>query len=307
MGLTKKKDVSPPQGLTFNIRIKIRKIRNLRILEDLETKEMPVSCDNIKEIETETAIGLNCLTSEEINGTPAGMQIITDDINSIGGIPEDADPDKLKSNVDYSKKENLQLINDLPTVNITEFDGSDCEENGTYVIKGIIAENKNNFKSNYKNVIVPFSSPDSSGLCDVSLDNKNVTFNCNNREKFDISSIIFEPTIIQDSEKNITFKINGYIDKKRFACDLSVNSVLESGNTTPSFFNSPIKNTKSSGISGAAIAGIVICLVAAVAVIATIIICIKTGKIANVQAGTQINESRSTLNSINNIPQKNIL
>ena len=163
------------------------------------------------------------------------MELNTDNIEDISGIPDDADPSKLNYAVDYNIPENLKLIESLPDV-LESVDGSNCEEDGSYTIKGIV---KNGNLSNYNNVEIPFSSPDSSILCDIIAKDKNVTMNCQNKEKFDISSIVFVPSIIQDFNNKEIFKLDGYYNQKRFTCAMSVYSETpykENSNVSTAFY-----------------------------------------------------------------------
>ena len=54
---------------------------------------------------------------------------------------------------------------------------------------------------------------------------------CHNKEKFDVSTIMFEQRLIKDSEGNFLFNLNNYTNQKQFACDISVNSTLPSSKT----------------------------------------------------------------------------
>ena len=118
---------------------------------------------------------------------------------------------------------------------------------------------------------------------------------CENSEKFDISQIIIDRSLIQDSEGNYIFIINSYSTAEQFACDISLNSVklnttiIESTNsTTPSDTSSTtssptspvaetdipyfIKSRKTGGsLTGGAMAGIAIACLIAVAAILIII------------------------------------
>ena len=268
MGLTKKnKAPIGPKHYQANVKYRLR-LNNLRQLqeESLGSVELPVTCN--AESEFDTAVGLNCLTDQEANGVPEGIELNTDNIEDIAGIPDDADPSKLNYAVDYSNKENLQLIESLPEVEIESVDGSNCEEDGSYTIKGIV---KKGDLSNYNNVEIPFTSPDSTGLCDITVIDKNVTMNCQNKEKFDISSIVFSPSVIQDFNNKEIFKLDDYYNQKRFACAMSVYSETPDKENSTSLSNNFAMKKKSGGLSGGAIAAIVICSIAALAAIAIVI------------------------------------
>ena len=287
----------PPPPIQYTITIIIISRRNLRQLEQTES-EQEVTCYNNTDIQNDpevskTIVGVDCQTNNEISGTIGGMQVNTDDLNDIGGMPEGADPSQLDNKIDYSKLENLKEISSLPTVNITSMNGSDCEDYGNYTIEGEVIEGELT-DGEYQNVIIPFGFPDSSGLCVVKAKSGKVDVVCQNREKFDYSSISYEPSVIKNVSDIALFKIGSYTNQKKFACDLSVFSELPADNSTTGI-NSLNKNNKSSGLSGAAIAAIVICLVAAVIIISAIIICIKKGKIKRQEENITEN---STINKL---------
>ena len=192
----------------------------------------------------------------------------------------------------------MKLIDSLPTVEIESVDGSVCEEDGTYTINGKVTDGELN---SHSNVVVPFGSPDSKGLCDITVNNKYVTMKCNNKEKFDVSPIILESQVIQDSENKEILKLNSYMNQKRFACAMSVNSEIPENSTTTdttsSFFNIPMKK-KSGGLSGGAIAAIVICSIIALAIVGIIIAMAKSGKLGS-QNQQQSDYSLRTNSSVN--------
>ena len=304
MALTRKNKAPFAQRhFEVNVRYRLR-LNNLRQLADsLGAVDLPVTCSVISELDT--ACGLNCVTDKDANGTPAGIQLNTDDIDDIAAIPDDADPSKLNYAIDYSDPANLKLIDSLPTVEIESVDGSNCEEDGSYTIKGKVTDGELN---SHSNVVVPFGSPDSNGLCDITVNNKEVTMKCNNKEKFDISSIIFEQQVIQDSENKEILKLNGYYNQKRFACAMSVyseietpennNSTTTTENTPTTFSNLPMRK-KSGGLSGGAIAAIVICSIVALAIVGIIIAMAKSGKFSS-QNQQQSDYSLRTNSSVNN-------
>ena len=110
---------------------------------------------------------------------------------------------------------------------------------------------------------------------------------CQNKEKFTISQILIDRHIVQDSEGNEIFIVNSFTSPEQFACDISLNSVVT--NVTANVNSTePIQSTDKTvrniyhkkngdGLTGGAIAAIVICLVVAFAVVAAIIVLAKKG------------------------------
>ena len=62
------------------------------------------------------------------------MRIDDEENAEISGIPQNADPSKIKIAVDFSKLENLKLINELPLVQVKSINGSNCSLSGSYII-----------------------------------------------------------------------------------------------------------------------------------------------------------------------------
>jgi len=155
------------------------------------------------------------------------MKIETEFIENISGIPENANPIVLQEGtIDYSNKNNLEKINDLPVINITNINGDTCPENGQYIINAKVVEDKNNqLKNKYNNVEIRFSMPESSGLCEIII-NDNVSMTCENKEKFDTSQILVERNVVQDQEGNDIFIINSFTNLEVFGCDISYNSTI---------------------------------------------------------------------------------
>ena len=272
----------------FPLKTKVIKIKprlnNLRILEDtsLSNEELSITC-TLNGEKSITAVGYNCLSDKEASNTPSNIRLITDDIDFIAGIPDDIDPSELNYAIDYSIADNLQIIDNLPNVTITSIEGSDCAKNGEYVIRGTFEGNL----KNYSNVEIPFGFPDSSGLCDIKVKNRNVTMNCHNKEQFDYNIILVDAVIVQDSEGKGIFRLDNYTDSETlFACDFSVYSVPKVNNSsstdTETLTSDTInlddtnflgRKTSSSGLSGGSIAAFVISsAVLLIAVIAIILI-----------------------------------
>ena len=143
------------------------------------------------------------------------------------------------------------------------------------------------------------SSTNSIGLCEVNInkDDKNITIICQNKDKFDISQIRIEKSLIQDSEGNNIFQIRSYTSPEQFSCDISLNSLIitEPENTIP---EQEVKEPeqepeqepestkksfslrywgKSNGLSGGTIAAIVIPIVLVVIALVIVIILMKKG------------------------------
>ena len=249
--------------------VKILKSTNLRILQEDILVNLPITCEINNA--SDTAGGFNCL-STEAEGTPINLQIKTDDAD-ISGIPDDAEPSEL--NKDYSKLENLESIDKLPNVTITSIDGSNCENNGEYIIKGNF---DNGILEDASNVEIPFGYPDSSGLCDIKVNNKDVTMKCQNKEKFDYSNILFEPIVVHDSEGKDIFKLNSYTNIESLSCAISINSVptIKNGSNSNStdnydYYNLPMRKRSSKGLSGGTIAAIIIALVVVLAILGALV------------------------------------
>ena len=249
--------------------VKVLKSTNLRILQEDILVNLPITCEINNA--SDTAGGFNCL-STEAEGTPINLQIKTDDAD-ISGIPDDAEPSEL--NKDYSKLENVESIDKLPNVTITSIDGSNCENNGEYIIKGNF---DNGILEDASNVEIPFGYPDSSGLCDIKVNNKDVTMKCQNKEKFDYSNVLFEPIVVHDSEGKDIFKLNSYTNIESLSCAISINSVptIKNGSNSNStdnydYYNLPMRKRSSKGLSGGTIAAIIIALVVALAILGALV------------------------------------
>ena len=280
MALTKKH--KEPFNSPFKVKTKVLKIQsrlnNLRRLDDTVTNEdLSVSCDLIGE-PSDTAAGFNCSSDDEAKGTPIKVQLNTDDIDSIAGIPDDVEPSEFNYINDYSNTSNLKIVDALPNVTITEIDSSNCDKNGVYIIKG---KYDNGILNDVSNVEIPFGYPDSSGLCDIKVNNKDVTMNCQNKEKFDYSNILFEPITVHDSEGKDIFKLYDYTNKESFSCEISVNSVFSKKNSSEDFNllnnNPAMGRTGSSGLSGGAIVAIIISLIVVLCAVIIIIGLSKKG------------------------------
>jgi len=315
---------------TFEVHIKKKKKNALRNLADVETEEDEVvgsTCKIRQGYSQSIAAGFDC--SGNANDTE-GMEIDQD--AQIAGLPDPANPDTLPVVTNYSDPASLEVINNLPIVEIKEINGEECEDSGKYTITGEI---KSGTLNDTTGVLIPFSSPDSSGLCDIEVNDKNVNMECHNKENFDSSPIIFEQTTIQDSNGKEIFILNKFTNQKSFSCAISVNSSLPqnltnstvspstSTSTTPSTTSSTptssesstdatnpagksntyryFNNNDSSGLKGGAIAGIIVAVVAVLAIVTGLAIYCKGN---NTKAPIE-NLSNSSIEKMANYPTTN--
>jgi hypothetical protein len=198
----------------ITIPIKVKYSRNS--LRQLEESEALANCDIA--IQKGTTVFYECTSKTESSSAPLEVSIDYDNIENIAGLPENADQSKLDCTLDYSNRDNFDEINQLPIVNITNINYSDCNDYGTFTIEGIIEGIL------YKNFSaeIPFSYPDSISFCEIESKYTNIIMKCQNKEKFPVSTIIFDQTYVKDTEGNIQFKLNNYIYQKQFACEVGI-------------------------------------------------------------------------------------
>ena len=287
----------------IKIIVKIIRINTLRQLDN-EVKEEDLKANCVIKNEATEACGFNCSTEVNENDDVKGMELDQDQENELAGLPEEAYPINLFT-IDYSSTENLKLIDQLQKLTIKEINGTACEENGIYTIIGEIKGLKNN--SIFE---IPFSSPDSSGLCSIkNVIGDNVTIECHNKEEFTTSHILFEPSIIKDSDGNPLFILNdNRANFEPFACSISDNSVLppnstldENKESTSTKYYKYERNSESSGLNGGAIAAIVLSIIALIAITVGLIFYFK--RITKPPINQVI--MASTLDHINESPSQN--
>ena len=287
MGLIRK-NRAPFVQMHFTIKVIVTISNNLRSLAgNNNSEDLQVTCE--PKTSTSIAGGLDCSSDKEAQGTPTGMELDPANIE-IGGLPNEIDPSKITNSVDYSKKENLEKIDQLPVVDIEKIDSDSCEEDGKYTITGTFDSGT---LEDATGVEIPFGSPDSSGLCDIKVSGKSVTMECNNKEKFGKSSILFEQTVIKNSNGEEIFILSNYTNQKSFGCAISGKSET----STSKAYNRAIRKTNSSGLSGGAIAGIIIACIAIVAIVLGLILLTKKGTFSS-KAPMEHLGNNSTLNSL---------
>ena len=320
--------------IRISIKVRVKITRSGRALEEgVESLILPINC--AVDASTDSAAGLNCAADTATQGEPLGMLIDPDETDTIAGVPENADPSLSTNEVDYSNKENLGKLDSLPTVTISSINGNDCAKEGKYVIEGTY--NKGELKD-ASNIEIPISTVDSSGLCELKVgDNKKVTLKCENKEKFDVSTIGFETMSIKDDDGKLLFMLDSYTNPQQFACVISLNSEpvknstsgddkkgdnsgngeggnngQESGNNEEESenkenksYNKALRKESSGGLSGGAIAAIIICAIIILAIIGVLIGLAKTGKIFGSKPPVQNLNTSSSLNNFAYNPKPN--
>ena len=120
----------------------------------------------------------------------------------------------------------MRKISDLPNVNSNSINGESCINNGQYIIYGDISD-VSKVEEKYSNINIFLSSTNSIGLCEVNINkyDKNITIICQNSDKFQMSQIRIEKSLVQDSEGNNIFQIKSYSSPEQFSCDISLNSL----------------------------------------------------------------------------------
>ena len=275
--------------------------RRMRALEATEEQDLNITCD-VGET-TDSSGVFNCGDGNEII-VPLQIDLIDNEVSGVN------DPVNVETtpNPDLSKKGNLTLFNNLVNVTITNLTSNNCSANGSYIIQAE-AESELNFTSK-GNVTVPFSTPDSKGLCVVNVQSnkKSIIMNCENTDAFSASEMIISDGVIYE-EDGVTplFKIkDDYTAPVQFACAISDKSLKvpfpvnytdpnnePSGTSNARFF----RNDSSGGLSGGAIAGIVISLVAVAAIVGVLIALAKKGVFSGA-AATQAIDNTSSLNRL---------
>ena len=327
--------------IKISIKVRVKVTKSARALEEgVESTILPINCavgDS-----TDSAAGLNCAADTATTGEPLGMLIDPDETDTLAGVPENADPALSSNELDFSNKDNLSKLDDIPTVTISSINGDDCSKEGSYVIEGTY--DKGELKD-ASNIEIPFSTVDSSGLCELKVgDNKKITLNCENKEQFDISTVGFERMSIKDADGQLLFILDSYTNAQQFGCAISLKSELpknstteegnkgsnngnnngengnneesgsnngesgnngENGNNEGSSYNKASRKESSGGLSGGAIAAIIICVIIVLAIIGVLIGLAKSGKIFGSKPPVQNLNTSSSLNNFAYNPKPN--
>ena len=293
---------------TFPLTIKLT-FANRRRLRNLETSLSGINtgCNLNQDLKTSKAAGYDCSNTDSFTGTPSAMELETDDIDNIQGIPPNANPAKMNNNVDLSNLDNLKNIDNLPFATIQSIDGQKCITEGQYTVKAKLDKNEN-LSGDYTNIVLRLSAPEASALCKMNINGVNVEMTCDNKDKFYQSKILIERQIIQDNEGKQLFFINYYdSESNEFECDISLNlwsteSPSNEPDTTDNTNNERRYIKKSSGgLSGGAIAGIVIACVVVLTTVAIIAYLAKKGVLSGRKdISTNSNNNSTIINFRNN-------
>ena len=263
----------PAQPITIQIIVRVATEAGLRQLSE-EEQEVAATCN--PSVSSNSAFGVDC--SASTSGTPTGMELNNDANDGIAGIPSSANPENRDSKNEYATKEGLEKAENLAKVTISDFEGDTCSSDGTFTIKA--EADKALEESQYSYVTIPISAPDTSALCNITVKGgKNLQMNCNNKEKFTMSQILIEKETIKDSNGNAIFTIEPKQSINQFACEVSPNSVpvTSSSKSTNSLHRFQYNSKK--GLSGGAIAAIIVAVILAIALLGMLVYFVKNGKL----------------------------
>ena len=277
LALTKKLPTVEFTSMTIEVTLTVEKNRR-RNLDTVELDDdTTIKCTPNKDQGTENSCPLNC---EGKGSNPVAVEFEDD---KISGAPDKVTIDT-NPNPDYSKKTALEEFDKLPSLTVTNIASNNCSNTGKYIIEGTFTGTLNSAND----MTIPFDSPDSSGLCDLEVESNNFKLNCENKEEFDVSEIMLSPKVVYDKSGNeALFKIsNDFTAPKPFACAIGNLTTSEPDSTISSLIiistdiingTEPAsegqkrfaKNSKS-GLSGGAIAGIVVACVVAIAIVGAV-------------------------------------
>jgi len=308
MALMKKSASTSFVTTTFSITVTHSTSSRMRLLNG--ESDLEVECE-VGDTTDNSGV-LNCKDSSGI--TPLKIDLNDD---TVGGIPDDAAVQTSPS-PNLSDKANLLTVDNLPVVTVTNLTSNNCSSNGSYVITA--TSSKELDYTSKEKITVPFSSPDSSGLCAITVTDKTkLTMNCENTQTFSANELIISSQVIYDSDdKTPLFKIEDYTAPVQFGCAISDRSLkvafppnyTDPNGNTPEESDTPstsggnaryFRSGSSSGLSGGAIAGIVISIVAVAAIVGVVIALAKKGALGGAAAAhsNAAIDNNSTINRFN--------
>jgi hypothetical protein len=306
LALTKKLPTVEFTSMTIEVTLTIEKNRR-RNLDTVELDDdTTIKCTPNKDQGTENSCPLNC---EGKGSNPVAVEFEDD---KISGAPDKVTIDT-NPNPDYSKKTALEEFDKLPSLTVANIASNNCSNTGKYIIEGTFTGTLNNAND----MTIPFDSPDSSGLCDLEVESNNFKLNCENKEEFDVSEIMLSPKVVYDKSGNeALFKIsNDFTAPKPFACAIGNLTTSEPDSTISSLIiistdiingTEPAseglkrftKNSKS-GLSGGAIAGIVVACVVAIAIVGAVFAISKSSAAAAGATNAASVDNTTSINKFN--------
>ena len=189
-------------------------LNNKIIIEDNEPKQGDFSCtiEKIEDINNYNSLILN--QSEYISGIPKDNvllnPVLTEKYIGLGKIK------------DFSKNNNIK---NAPSFNSTSIDNTNCDIDGSFVIKGILTSNlDNDLKFD-----LPFAYPeDITVTCSIGHGKKNesVEIKCETNDEFKNQKIMIAQTTIIDNNKNELLIITKIEDEKQSTCKNSKTEVI---------------------------------------------------------------------------------
>jgi hypothetical protein len=312
--------------VTVFLNININRRTRLRNLKEIETTG---ECTPSSPNNSNGNVKLDCkVVSNEDLSSAEGLKIDSDEIS---GIPKSADPAKTDIEIkeglvpNYNDEKVFNKV--LPIVNNAEIEGDNCYSDGIFKIVNGVSTQEIVKTDDINNFDIKLSHPISSGFCNISsTDNKNINFNfnCGSKDNFEMNAVSIERQHIEKGN-NTLFILNSVDSKEPFSCIINPNYKIEAisaiindqkANNTYTVptenpysdvptdkirkrYNFFYKNGNSSGLSGGAIAAIIIVCVAALVIIGVLFGLIKSGKIlgAKNEEFEDINNNSSTANA----------
>jgi len=230
LGLKNTNNNMDPIPMKLNLINNNNNLRNLDI--DLQMKELTAQCEP-DIIKGDYAKFICSIPDNMYNGKikieDYELNVDETEISGLLGrnnikksnISENNNKDELSGFIEAVKS-----VNNTPIIEIDYINGDLCEEKGSYSIMGHIANNQKKTLS-YSNISIFLSSPDSIGICDMitikdNNTNTNISLNCLNQEKFSLSQILLESTVIKDNNGTNIFRLNSFSSANYFSCSVGL-------------------------------------------------------------------------------------
>ena len=314
-------------AFTIKVRVHVR-ASSLRMLQEGETLDLgdvEVQC-NLDQSSGDSG-SFGCSPSVTLDASPAEIEIDDDD-DQIVGAPDEIEV-QTNPTIDLTELANLQAIEELPSVNITNITSLNCSYTGQYSIIGDLEDVTGQLTSfnKSKSFVVPFANPDSQGVCKISsLTDSSIELLCENTDEFSPTQVMISSQVINDANGKPLFKIvNDKTAANLFGCAISENSTLptadeeteetdESDSESSSDASNPTtsdtssteqnagiyhRNASSGGLSGGAIAGIIVACVAVLIAVAVLVGLVKKGVLGGRKVVTPPVDNSTTINRFN--------